>query len=78
MRLLELDIKNVRGLPGTTLQPDGKSMVIWGPNGAGKSGVVDAIDFVLTGRISRLAGEGTAGITLTKHGPHIIMTPSLQ
>ena len=71
MRLLELDIKNVRGLPEITLQPDGKSMVIWGPNGAGKSGVVDAIDFVLTGRISRLAGEGTAGITLTKHGPHI-------
>ena len=53
------------------LQLDGKNIVIWGPNGAGKSCVVDAIDFLFTGRISRLVGEGTAGITLARHGPHI-------
>ena len=71
MRLLELTVENVRGLPDLHLRLDGKSLVIWGPNGAGKSCVVDAIDFLFTGRISRLMGEGTAGITLSRHGPHI-------
>ena len=71
MKLLGLTVQNVRGLPDLHLQLNGKNIVIWGPNGAGKSCVVDAIDFLFTGRISRLVGEGTAGITLTRHGPHI-------
>ncbi|MFC1893501.1 AAA family ATPase [Chloroflexota bacterium] len=75
MRLLDLMVQNVRGLPNLHLQPDKKNTVIWGKNGAGKSGVVDAIDFVLTGRISRLEGEGTRGITLARHGPHIDHDP---
>ena len=75
MRLLELEIENVRGIRHLLLDPAGKNMVIWGPNGSGKSAVVDAIDFVLTGRISRLVGKGTGGITLSKHGPHIGHTP---
>ena len=62
MRLLGLTVQNVRGLPDLHLQFDGRNVVIWGPNGAGKSCVVDAIDFLITGRISRLTGEGTAGI----------------
>ena len=85
MRLLELSVENVRGLPDLQLKPNGKTLVIWGPNGAGKSGVIDAIDFVLTGRISRLVGAGTGGITLARHGPHIdhdaesaIVTAKLQ
>jgi len=36
---------------------------------------VDAIDFLLTGRISRLTGKGTGGITLSQHGPHIDHQP---
>ena len=75
MRLLELTVKNVRGLLDLHLQLDGKSVVIWGPNGSGKSSVVDAIDFLFTGRISSLMGEGTAGITLARHGPHIDHVP---
>jgi len=75
MRLLELEIHNVRGIPHLLLRPDGRNFVIWGPNGSGKSAVVDAIDFLLTGRISRLAGKGTGGITLAKHGPHIDHKP---
>jgi len=71
MRLLELEIHNVRGICDLTLRPNGNNFVIWGPNGAGKSAVVDAIDFLLTGRISRLTGKGTDGITLSEHGPHI-------
>ena len=37
----------------------------------GKSGVVDAMDFALTGNISRLSGAGTGGLTVQKHGPHV-------
>lgn len=71
MRLLELEVRNVRGIRDLHLKPEGKNMVIWGPNGSGKSGVVDAIDFLLTGRMSRLGGRGTAGISLAQHGPHV-------
>lgn len=75
MKLLKLEINNVRGVPQLLLKPDGKNFVIFGPNGSGKSAVVDAIDFLLTGQISRLTGEGTRGITLNKHGHHIDHTP---
>jgi len=71
MRILELEIENVRGIQQLRLKPNGRPFVIWGPNGSGKSAVVDAIDFLLTGQIQRLTGRGTGGITLAKHGPHI-------
>src|SRR4030042_2473006 len=71
MKLLELEIEKVRGIPHLIVKPGGKNFVIWGPNGSGKSAVVDAIDFLLTGRIQRLTGKGTGDISLSKHGPHI-------
>ncbi len=71
MKLLELEIWNVRGIPYLLLKPDGANFVIWGSNGSGKSAVVDAVDFLLTGQVTRLTGKGTGGITLEKHGPHI-------
>jgi len=75
VKILEFHIENIRGLPDLHLKPDGKNLAIWGPNGAGKSGVVDAIDFLLSGRISRLMGRGTGGITLARHGPHVDSCP---
>jgi predicted ATPase len=75
MRILRLDIQNVRGIRSLVLTPNGRNLVIWGPNGSGKSAVVDAIDFLLTGRVTRLTGKGTAGLSLVKHGPHIDSTP---
>ena len=75
MKLLGLTVKNIRGLPDLHLQLDAKNIVIWGPNGSGKSCVVDAIDFLFTGRISRLMGEGTSRITLARHGPHVDHDP---
>lgn len=72
MKLLTLDLHNFRGARGEqTITPNGKNMVILGPNGTGKSTFVDAIDFLLTGKVSRLLGEGTAGITLSSHGRHV-------
>jgi energy-coupling factor transporter ATP-binding protein EcfA2 len=75
MRLLELSIRDVRGIRSLDVSPDGENLLIWGPNGSGKSAVVDALDFLLTGRISRLTGRGTSGITLSTHGPHVDSTP---
>ena len=71
MRIHELEITDVRGIRHVVLVPAGENTVVWGPNGSGKSAVVDAIEFLLQGRISRLEGDGTAGISLKKHGPHI-------
>ena len=34
-----------------------------------KSGVVDAVEFALTGDMSRLSGKETGGVTVTRHGP---------
>jgi recombinational DNA repair ATPase RecF len=71
IKLLALHIEEFRGIREIDLRFDGKSFVIHGPNGSGKSGVVDAIDFVLTGNIARLSGVGTKGVTVAKHGPHV-------
>src|SRR3990172_7387838 len=75
MRLIELEIENVRGIRHLVLNPQGANFAVWGPNGSGKSAVVDAIDFLLTGEITRLTGKGTGNISLSKHGPHIDCQP---
>ncbi len=71
MRIIELEVHAVRGIRNLILKPEGENMVIVGPNGTGKSGIVDAIDFLLTGRIQRLGGTGTKSLTLRRHGVHV-------
>jgi recombinational DNA repair ATPase RecF len=71
IQLLKIRIDEFRGIRELDLEPDGKSLVVLGPNGSGKSGVVDAVDFALTGDVARLSGEGTGGVSLAKHGPHV-------
>lgn len=71
MKIHRIEIEKIRGIKKIILEPKGKSMVIFGPNGSGKSAVVDAIDFLLTGEISRLKGEGADSLSVKKHGPHI-------
>lgn len=75
MRLIELEINNIRGIKNLKIQPNGNNFVVWGANGSGKSAVIDSLDFLLTGKVSRLIGAGTKGIMLTKHGPHIDHSP---
>ena len=65
----------MRGIRNLKLTPEGDNLVLYGATGSGKSSVVDAIDFLLTGKIARLAGPGTAGITLAKHGRHVTPGP---
>lgn len=57
MKILDLKIEKMRGIKEIKLTPNGKNLVIWGPNGSGKSAVVDALDFLLTGSISRFTGK---------------------
>jgi recombinational DNA repair ATPase RecF len=71
MKILELEIKNIRGIKDIILKPNGKNIVVYGPNGSGKSAVVDSIEFLLTGKISRLSGDGTKNLSLKEHGPHV-------
>ena len=71
MKLLELEVENIRGIKNLKITPNGNNFVVWGPNGSGKSALIDAIDFLITGRVNRLTGEGTKDISLSKHGPHI-------
>jgi len=67
----EIHIEEFRGIRDLHLHLDGDCFVVWGPNGTGKSGVVDAIEFALTGDISRLSGSGSGGVTVAEHGPHV-------
>lgn len=66
-----IHIEEFRGIRQLDLTLGCKSFVVWGPNGSGKSGVVDAIDFAITGNITRLSGAGTGGLSVLKHGPHV-------
>lgn len=71
MKVISLEIHEFRGIRHLSLALNGKNTSVYGPNGSGKSGVVDALDFLLTGKITRLTGEGTFGCTLKEHGKHI-------
>jgi recombinational DNA repair ATPase RecF len=71
IKIESITIKELRGIRDLILPLNGNSFVISGPNGSGKSGVVDAIQFALTGEMGRLKGAGTADITLADHGPHV-------
>lgn len=64
-------IREFRGIRDLELKPKGNNFAACGPNGTGKSGIVDAIEFGLTGKISRLSGKGTGDLSVTKHGPHV-------
>lgn len=67
-------IEEVRGIRKLDINFQKGTFAISGPNGSGKSGVIDAIEFGLTGQISRLTGRGTKGLSVSEHGPHVDKT----
>lgn len=71
IRIEAITIREFRGIRDLTLKMDGRNFAACGPNGTGKSGIVDAIEFALTGSISRLSGAGTGGLSVKAHGPHV-------
>jgi AAA domain len=71
IKLESAHIEEVRGIRSLDLDFRKSTFAISGPNGSGKSGVIDAIEFALTGSISRLTGRGTKGLSIAEHGPHV-------
>lgn len=71
IRVESITINEFRGIRKLTINFKGKNYAICGPNGTGKSGIVDALEFGLTGSISRLSGQGTGGISVKEHAPHV-------
>jgi len=71
IRIKSIRIEEFRGIRDLYLDLAGKNHGICGPNGTGKSGVVDGVEFCLTGSVTRLSGEGTAEISVRKHAPHV-------
>ena len=53
MKILTLEINNIRGIRHFEHNFQGKNAVILGANGSGKSSILDAIDFLLTGEYLR-------------------------
>src|SRR5688572_7926707 len=74
IKLESAHIEEVRGIRRLDLDFKRKTFAISGQNGSGKSGVIDAIEFGLTGEIGRLAGRGTRGLSVAEHGPHVDKT----
>jgi DNA repair exonuclease SbcCD ATPase subunit len=71
IKLESIHIEEFRGIRKLDLNFNRETFAISGPNGSGKSGVIDAIEFGLTGGIGRLAGRGTKGISVSENAPHI-------
>src|SRR5437867_6069078 len=71
IKLEHAHIEEVRGIRKLDIDFQKGTFAISGPNGSGKSGVIDAIEFGLTGQIARLSGRGTQGLSVAEHGPHI-------
>lgn len=71
IKLESVHIEEVRGIRKLDVEFGEATFAVSGPNGSGKSGVIDAIEFGLTGQIGRLMGRGTKGLTIGEHGPHV-------
>ncbi|MCI0565107.1 MAG: AAA family ATPase [Nitrososphaera sp.] len=67
----KIKIEEFRGIRDLTLNFNKQNFGICGPNGTGKSGVVDAIEFGITGDITRLGGRGTSDVSVKAHAPHV-------
>ena len=74
IKIESVHIEETRGIRVLDIVLNRKNLAISGPNGSGKSGVIDAIEFCLTGEIKRLTGPGTKGLSVSEHGPHVDKT----
>jgi len=66
-----IKIEEFRGIRELTVDLGSANFAVCGPNGTGKSGIVDALEFGLTGTISRLVGKGRGTLSVKEHGPHV-------
>ncbi len=71
-RIRSIRFEHFRGLPAYLVEPKGKSVVILGGNGKGKSAIVDGLEFLFEGRITRFHGEGTGAIDAAETVRHVL------
>ncbi len=71
IRIKTIHIEEFRGIRDLTLDLNNENFGICGANGTGKSGVVDAIEFCLTGNVTRLSGQGQGELSVKGHAPHV-------
>lgn len=71
IKIETLRVNNFRGIRSFEFKMDKKSFVVAGRNGTGKSGVIDALEFALTGSITRLTGSGSGGVSVKLHASHV-------
>lgn len=71
IRIKTIHIEEFRGVRHLDLDLNAENFGICGPNGTGKSGVVDAIEFCITGDVTRLSGQGSADLSVKAHAPHV-------
>lgn len=71
IQIESISINAFRGIKDLTLDLRKNNFAVYGPNGTGKSGIIDAIEFALTGSISRLSGEGMGNVSVKEHAPHV-------
>ncbi len=71
IRIKTIHIEEFRGIRDLDLNLDLKNFGICGPNGSGKSGIVDAIEFCITGDVTRLSGQGSGDLSVKAHAPHV-------
>ena len=70
-RIQRLDLQGFRGIrQSVPLLFEAKSILLFGENGTGKSSFVDALEKLLTGRVSTLDGRAHS-LSSDRHGPHI-------
>ena len=71
IRIKNIHIEEFRGIRVLDLDLATKNFGICGPNGTGKSAVVDAVEFCITGDVTRLSGQGSADLSVKSHAPHV-------
>ena len=76
LQINSLTVSGFRGIAETrTFSFDGEDVVIVGPNGSGKSTILQAIEFLTTGHIEALRGDGTGRISKNQHVPNRSVDP---
>lgn len=70
LRIKNLKAKWFRGIIETSLEFDGKSIILFGENGQGKSSFVDALEYLFKGQVSYL--EEAQATSTSRNVPHIV------
>jgi recombinational DNA repair ATPase RecF len=67
-------VQGFRGIcPQIVLNLDGKNLILYGDSGSGKSSFIDAVEYALSGRVTRLEESGQR-VSLSRHAKNIRAT----